>query len=56
MLDATFEQSVTPSRELVGDQRRDEIDRHHAFGLRFEQPGFEDGAHAAEAQLPQRSL
>src|SRR5207302_5474101 len=56
VLGATFEQPITSPRQLVADERRDEIDRGDTFGLRFEQPGFEDGGHAAEAQLPQRTL
>ena len=42
--------------ELVGDERREEVDRRHAFGLGLEQAGFEDGGHAAEAELAQGAL
>ena len=39
--------------EFVGDQRRDEVDGRHLFGLRLAQAGLQDVGHAGEAELAQ---
>ena len=48
---STLEQPVLAAQEFVGDQRRHEIDRREAIGLRLSQAGFEDGGHAGEAEF-----
>lgn len=40
MLDPALQQAVAPSVELISDQRRDEVDRRHPFGLRPKETRF----------------
>ena len=53
---AALEQPVLSALEFVGDERGDEIDGRHLFGLRLAQAGFEDGGHAGEPQLPEGAI
>ena len=46
-----LEQSVLSTQELVGHERRYEIDRRQLFGLGVAQAGFEDGRHARQAEF-----
>ena len=46
-----FEQSVLPTQQLVGHERRHKIDRGELFGLGVAQAGFEDGRHARQAEF-----
>ena len=48
------EQPVLAALELVGDERREQVDRRHLLGLGLEQAGVEDVGHAGEAELAQR--
>ena len=52
-LDAPGEQPVGAPRELVGDERRDEVDRCPALGLSLQESRFEPLGHAAETELLQ---
>ena len=40
---AALEEPILATEELVGDERRDEIDGRHSVRLGLSQPGFEDG-------------
>ena len=51
-----LEQPILSAQELVGDQRRHEIDRREAIGLRLTQAGFEDRGHAGEAEFAERVI
>lgn len=53
LLDASLDESIAASQEFVGDERGDEVDWRERFGLRLQQPRFEDARHAAEAELEQ---
>jgi hypothetical protein len=53
---AALEEPVLATQELVGHQRRDEIDGREFLGLGLAQPGFEDGGHAGEAQFAERVI
>jgi len=50
-LEAAGEEVVLPSQQLVGHERRDEIDRSELVGLRLAQPRFEDVSDAGEPEL-----
>ena len=52
----SLEESVLPTQELVGHQRRHEIDRGESVGLRLTPAGFEDGGHSGEAELAERVI
>lgn len=45
-----------PTQQLVGHERRDEIDRREPFGLRLAQSGVEDGRHPGEAEFAQGAI
>jgi hypothetical protein len=51
-----LEEAVLPAQELVGHEHRDQIDRGDLFGLGVTQSGFEDGRHAREAELTERTI
>ena len=51
-----LEQSVLPTQQLVGHERRHEIDRRELLGLGVTQAGFEDGRHAREAEFTERVI
>ncbi len=51
VLEATGEQTILSSHELVTDEGGEEVERDLLFGLRLEQPRLEDVGHAGEPQL-----
>src|SRR5712691_4538317 len=51
-----LEEPVLSAQELVGHQRRHEIDREESLGLRLTQAGFEDRGHAREAEFVERVI
>ena len=53
---ATLEEPILSTQELVGHERRDEIDRREFLGLRVAQPGFEDGRHPRQAEFAERMI
>ena len=55
-LDAAGEEPVLAAQQLVGDERRDEVEGGHLVGLGLAQPRLEDVGHAGEAQLAQRVI
>lgn len=52
-LGAAGKQPVLPPQQLVGDERRDEVDGRQLVGLRLAQPRFQDIRHSREAELAQ---
>jgi len=46
---APFQQPVSATSELVGEQARDQINGRHGFGLGLPQAGFQHSGHAAES-------
>ena len=48
-LDATGREAVLTPQQLVGDERRDEVDRRKPLGLRVTQSGFEDVGHSRQS-------
>src|SRR5262249_12074568 len=53
LLDATGEQAVLAPYELVCDERREKIDRHHFLRLRLQEARLERVGHSRQAQMPQ---
>jgi hypothetical protein len=53
---APIEQTVLAAPQFVGDERGDEVDGRELFCLRLAQPGFEDGRHARESELPEGAI
>ena len=53
LLEPTREETVLAALELVGDERRDEIDRRERFGLGVLQADVQCVGHAGEAKLPE---
>ena len=53
LLDAALEEAVLTAQQLVGDERRQQVDGSHLLGLGLPEPGFQDVGHAGEAQLAQ---
>ena len=56
LLVAAREQAVLATLELVGDERRDEVDRSHLLGLGLVEPEFEDIGHAGQPELAKRTI
>jgi hypothetical protein len=56
VLGTAVEQAVGAATELVGDEDGHQIDRGHVLGLRLKETAFQDGRHAAQAQLPERAV
>src|ERR1700722_9314311 len=50
LLEAAEDQAVTAPRQLVGDERRDEVEMGHLVGLGLEDSGLDALGHAAEAK------
>ena len=42
LLDAPREQAILPARQLVADERGEEVDRRQSLGLRLEEPRLEE--------------
>ena len=51
-----FEEPVLSPTEFVGHERRHEIEGRHLLGLRLSEPCFQNGGHAREPELPERSI
>jgi len=51
LLDPTRDEAILAARELVADQRGDEIDRRLAFRLGVAEPGVQGRGHAGEPEL-----
>ena len=51
LLVTAFQQPIFAPHELVGHERRDEIDRRQLFGVGMSQPRFQDGRHTREAEF-----
>ena len=56
LLEAAVEQPVLASKELVTDERGEEVDRGEVLGLRLEQPWLQAGGHAGAPELTQSAL
>ena len=56
LLVAACEQAVLPALELVGDERRDEVDRGHLLSLGLEEPEFEHIGHAGQPALAEGAV
>ena len=56
LLVATLQQSPTTASQFIGDECRDQVDRSHVFRLRMQQARFQNGGHAAQSQLMQRTI
>src|SRR5439155_22668627 len=50
-LSATVQQTVTATIQFIGNEARDEINRHHALGVSLMSPRFQYGGDAAETEL-----
>ena len=48
-----FQEPVRAPRQLVGDERGEQVDRRHGFGLRLPQTRLQHGGHATETELAQ---
>src|SRR5206468_11754228 len=55
-LDAPLDQAIAAAHELVGHQRREEVQRGEAVGLGLQDAQLEVLGHAGEAQLAQRPV
>jgi hypothetical protein len=53
---AARQEPVFASLQLVGDERRDEIERREPLGLGVTEPGFEDVGHPREPELAERAI
>jgi hypothetical protein len=53
---AALGEPILATEELVGDQRRDQIDGRHCVGPGLAAPRFEDGRHTREAEFPERVI
>jgi hypothetical protein len=56
LFEAAVEQPVLASKELVTDERGEEVDRGEVLGLRLQQPWLQAGGHAGAAKLTQGAL
>src|SRR5215471_8309194 len=51
-----FEQTVLPPAEFVRDQCGHQVEGRHLLALRLSESGFQNGSHARESELAERSI
>jgi hypothetical protein len=56
LLDPTGDEAILAAKELVADERGDEVDRRLPFGLRLAQARVERGGDAGEPELAKRRV
>ena len=50
------QEPVRAAGQFVGDERGQQVDRRHGFGLRLPEPRLQHHGHAAETELAQAAL